>query len=119
MLWLFGGLLACTTKNDEVKGFIPGTYVRYSENEMGRRYDTLQIEILSACSNNYRVIRFSSVQRLLDGQAFPWERRREVWACVYDEDKQIMNEMKKGKVMSFVPERSLLLVGSTEYKKIK
>ena len=119
MLTFSFALFACNTEADIVRDFIPGTYVQFSENEMGRLNDTLLIDIISPSGHNYRIIRTSSIQRLLDGKAFPWEQRKEVWTGIYDKNKQVLNETKRGKVISFVPERGILLVGTTEYKKIK
>ena len=113
-------LFACnSSKTDEFRSFIPGVYARYSDHEMRKEYDTLKIEMISDAGNNYRLIRSSSFQKKLDGQTLPWEYSREEWTAIYDEDKRVLNETRKGKVISFVPERNILMVGSTEYKKLK
>lgn len=113
-------LVACnSTKNDEVRSFMPGTYARFSDHEMRTEYDTIRIEPVSETGNNYRLIRSSYFQRKLDGKTFPWEYEKEEWAAIYDESKKVLNETKKGKVISFVPEQNVLLVGTTEYKKLK
>ena len=112
-------LQACeSTKSDEIRAFIPGTYARFSDHEMRTEYDTLKIEVISETGNNYGLIRSSSFQRKLDGKEFPWEYTKEEWTAVYDENKRVLNETRKGKVISFVPEKSVLLVGTTEYKKL-
>ena len=112
-------LFACETKGDAVRAFIPGIYVQYSENDMGRRQDTLHVERMSTSGHNYRITRTSSMQRWLDGKAFPWQYRKEIWTGIYDEDKRVLNETKRGRLLSFVPERNILLMGTTAYKKIK
>jgi hypothetical protein len=113
-------LLACeTNKSDEIREFIPGTYARFSDHEMRKEYDTIKIDVISEAGNNYRLIRSSSFQRKLDGKEFPWEYTKEEWTGVYDENKRVLNETRKGKVISFVPEKNILLVGTTEYKKLK
>ena len=112
-------LFACNSKDDEVRSFIPGTYARFSDHEMRKEYDTLKIEVISEAGNNYRLVRSSSFQRRLDGQTFPWEYTKEEWTGIYDETKRVLNETRKGKVISFVPEKNILMVGTTEYKKIK
>ena len=112
-------LVACnSTKNDEVRSFMPGTYARFSDHEMRTEYDTIRIETVSESGNNYRLIRSSYFQRKLDGKRFPWEYEKEEWAAIYDESKKVLNETKKGKVISFVPGQNALLVGTTEYKKL-
>lgn len=113
-------ILGCNlAKNDKIRSFMPGTYARYSDHEMRIEYDTLRIESIGEQGNNYRLIRSSRFQRKLDEKILPWEYTSEEWAGIYDESKGILNETKKGKVISFVPERNVLLVGTTEYKKIK
>lgn len=112
-------LFSCSSKTDEIRALIPGTYVRFSDHEMRKEYDTLRIEVISEAGNNYRLLRSSTFQRKMDGQSFPWEQTKEEWTAIYDSQKKILNETKKGKVISFVPEKNILLVGTTEYKKIK
>ncbi|RYE40424.1 MAG: hypothetical protein EOP48_24720 [Sphingobacteriales bacterium] len=116
VLWL---LLACeSSKSDEIRTFIPGTYARFSDHEMRKEYDTLRINVISETGNNYSLIRSSSFQRKMDGKEFAWEFTKEEWTAVYDENKRVLNETRKGKVLSFVPQRNTLLVGTTEYKKV-
>jgi hypothetical protein len=113
-------MLACTpNKADEVRAFIPGTYARFSDHEMRMEYDTIKIDLIGASGNNYRLVRSSSFQKKLDGMELPWEYTKEEWTAVYDENTTVLNETRKGKVISFVPENNILLVGTTEYKKLK
>ncbi len=112
-------LLACeSSENDEIRAFIPGTYVRFSEHKMRKEYDTIKIKVISEPGNNYSLIRTSSFQRKMDKKEFPWEYTKQVWTAAYDENKRVLNETRKGKVLSFVPEKDMLLVGTAEYKKI-
>ena len=120
MLHIFLYPIACnSSKTDAVRSFIPGTYVRFSDHEMRKEYDTLKIEMLSDAGNNYRLTRSSSFQKRLDGQVFPWEFEKEEWTAIYDASKRVLQETKKRKVISFVPERNILFAGTTKYKKIK
>lgn len=113
-------LLACeSNKSDVIREFIPGIYARFSDHEMRKEYDTIKIDVISETGNNYSLMRSSSFQRKLDGKEFPWEYTKEEWTAVYDENKRVLNETRKGKVISFVPEKRILLVGTTEYKKLK
>jgi hypothetical protein len=112
-------LFSCSITADKIRTFIPGTYARFSDHEMRKEYDTINIEVVSAAGNNYRLLRSSTFQRKMDGQSFPWEHTNEEWTAIYDESKRVLNETRKGKVISFVPEKNILLVGTTEYKKIK
>ena len=113
-------LLSCDTmKGDEMKDFIPGTYVRFSDHEMRTEYDTLTIEAVRGADNQYRLIRTSYFQKKLDDRKFPWENSKEELMAIYDEDTKFLKELKKGKVISFFPQEFVLHVGTTEYKKLK
>jgi hypothetical protein len=111
---------ACSApEEDTVRDFIPGTYVRFFDHELRREYDTLRIEAISERGNNYRLLKSMSFQQKLDGQAMPWRRKEEEWAAIWDEKTKVLHETRKGKVISFAPEKGLLFVGTTQYKKIK
>lgn len=113
-------LLACSpSKTDEVESFIPGNYVRFSDHEMRQEYDTLSIEVLSEAGNNYKLLRSSRFQRKMDGRSFPWEHSKEEGTAIYDPQRKVLNETTKGKLISFIPEKNILLVGTTVYKKIR
>lgn len=113
-------LVACkSAKNYDVRSFMPGIYTRFSDHEMRTEYDTIRIEPISETGNNYRLVRSSYFQKKLDGKTLPWEYRKEEWMAIYNEIKRVLNETKKGKVISFAPERNALFVEMTEYKKLK
>ena len=119
MAIFISSLFSCSIKTEKMRAFIPGTYARFSDHEMRKEYDTLSIEIISEAGNNYRLLRSSTFQRKMDGQNFPWEHTKEVWTAIYDASRRVLDETTKGKVISFIPEKNILLVGTTEYKKIK
>jgi hypothetical protein len=112
-------LIACeSTTSDKIRAFIPGVYARFSDHEMRKEYDTIRISIISETGNNYGLKRSSSFKRKLDGKKYAWEYTKQEWTAVYDENKRVLNETRKGKVISFIPEKRMLLVGTTQYKKI-
>ena len=113
-------LFACNSaKLDEIRTFIPGIYVRFSNHEMRTQYDTIKIEVLSERGNNYRLLKSSYFQKKLDGKIFPWEYKAEELTAVYDEKFKVLRESDNQKITSFIPEKQAMLVGATEYKKIK
>lgn len=113
-------LFACNSaKVDEIRSFISGTYVRFSNHEMRTQYDTIKIEVLSERGNSYRLVKSSYFQKKLDGQTFPWEYKSEEVTAVYDEKFKVLRESDNQKITSFIPEKQAMLVGATEYKKIK
>ena len=119
MFGLLINLFSCKSSSDSVRSFIPGEYVRFFEHEMRKEHDTIKIVALSDATLTYKVLKSMSFQKRLDGQPFPWQSKKESWVAIYDEKKQVLNVVEKGKVISFVPERGILYVGSTEYKKVK
>jgi len=110
-------VLSCNgTKDDNIKSFIPGTYVKHITNEFNKGIDTLYIRHMS--DNTFSITRVSEFNRIREGKLMPVVRKSEIWTAVYNKDEQVLQETKKGKVLSFLPKQKLLLVGSSEYKKI-
>ena len=105
----------CTSGNDT--NFIPGTYVREVKNEFSFGRDTLVIGAVNP--NTYTVIHKGSYRQIRDGKLLPVKNMSENWSVTYDENKKVLIESKRGKVISFDPSRNILLVGSSPYKKIK
>lgn len=110
-------ILSCgNTLNDDVRDFIPGTYVREVVNEMSAGRDTLRISAISGTS--YAIRRNGVYRRIKDGSFLPPEYKTEVWTAVYDEQTGVLNEAKRGRTLSFLSQKGLLLVGGSTYKKI-
>lgn len=107
-------LASCT--KDEVRDFVPGTYVNSAGGEFSIASDTLQIEL--AEGNNYVIHRHTGYNLISDGKVEPREREAEVWTCAYSQATKNLTELRKGKIISFFPEKKALTVGSRLYKKI-
>jgi hypothetical protein len=118
--------LSCKeNSNDNVKDFIPGLYARAFEDSITETtktvgIDTLEIrEASSGGSELYEIERRMRFRRTVDGELKPEEYKTENWRGIYDKDKKIIQEISKGKTLSFLPERNVLLVNNAEYKKLK
>ncbi len=109
------GLAGCLV--DKVKDFIPGTYVNSAGGEFSIASDTLVLELVEA--NNYLVHRRTGYHLIAEGKVGPREHETEEWSCVYDESKKTLLETRKGKIISFYPERNALQVGQRVYDKVK
>ncbi len=110
-------LYACSANNrNAVQDFIPGAYVREVSNEMSIGRDTLQISVVS--STSYRIIHSGTYQRIKDGKLLKPEHISEKWTALFDEKEGVLNEAKRGRVLSFDPGKRLLYVGSSPYQKI-
>jgi hypothetical protein len=109
------GLAACL--GDNVKDFIPGTYVNSAGGEFSIASDTLILELVEG--NNYVVHRRTGYHLIAEGKVGPREYETEQWSAVYDTDKKTLLETRKGKIISFYPDRKALQVGRRVYDKIK
>jgi hypothetical protein len=117
LLFVFMVFYSCDFKPSSVKDFIPGAYVRSFEGEFSKGKDTISIEPFS--SSTYTIIRKTTYQRIENGKVYPPERKVEKMTALYDERDEVLNETKKGLVISFDPSRKTLLIGRDVYDKIK
>jgi len=110
--------VSCSSKQG-VQDFFPGVYARRIQNEYSIGYDTLLVSKENENSKTYTILRTTNYQRIIKGETKPVVRKTEKWIALYNEEKKILLEQKKGKIISFIPERKQLLVGSNAYQKIK
>lgn len=105
---------ACTT--DEVRSFIPGTYINSAASEYSVVNDTLTIRRTEG--NNYLINRKTGFRRITEGKVESLKYETEEWAAIYSEASQSLSETARGKVITFYPETNRLMVGRREYRKI-
>ncbi len=103
---------------DEVKEFMPGTYIRFSQLEFGKEYDTLIITLQNQSSNEYRIVRKWKYERVLDGSAIEPEYKRSVTSGVYNSVHKLLQETETGDLYSFDAKRKLLFNGPVKYQKL-
>jgi len=96
--------------------FMEGTYVNSAGGEFSIASDTLVIERVEG--NNYVVHRRTGYNLIADGKVGSREHETEEWSCLYNPDRQTLLEKRKGKIISFFPERSALSVGQRVYQKL-
>lgn len=115
LLLFFAG---CTS--DNIKTFIPGTYVTDINQEFAKGSDTLVITPLGRDGITFQVFKKASFRRILDGKLQDSvEVKEETRTGIYDNDKKIMTDMKTGTVISFKPDEKALFRGTTRYTKVK
>jgi hypothetical protein len=125
IIWLALLFIGCANQADEVLDFIPGTYAHAFTDSLNETTNTVGIDTLEIKkatggeSDRYEIQRRMKFRRTVDGQVKPDEYKTENWKGIYDKDKKVIQEISKGKVISFVPEKNILLVNSVEYKKLK
>jgi len=108
-------LAGCT--GDQIKDFMPGTYVNSAGGEFGIASDTLKVELVEG--NSYQVLRSTGYNLIRDGKVGQREYGTELWSCAYSAATRTLTELKRGKIISFFPEQKALAVGKRVYKKIK
>ena len=102
--------------SDNVRDFMPGTYVNSAGGEFSVASDTLEVQLLEG--NNYVIHRSTGYNLVTDGKIGKREYEVEKWSAVYSSDTQVLTETKKGKLISFFPDSGSLSVGRRVYKKV-
>ena len=114
-------LLSCAggTSADEVKTNIPGTYIRASQHEYGKEFDTLIVSLQNEADNEFKLNRRWRYERVLDGKPIEPEYKNTTTTVVYDEAAKQLKETETGDTYSFDPGNKTLFAGSTKYEKLK
>jgi hypothetical protein len=107
------------SSDEKIKAFLPGTYINIAEGEFSKAVDTLLIQKEGLDGNTYSITRKVSFQRIREGVLQPKEYQQEKWIGIYDEKDKVLHEIKRGRVLVYVPEKSTLYLGSAEYEKVQ
>ncbi len=100
-----------------IKDFIPGSYIRPFKTEFATGMDSLVLQEES--TNHYVITKYSRYARIVNEVEQPEEKHLQKWAGVFDEKDKVIREFRGGKVIHFNPKENKLLVGTTEYKKVR
>ena len=106
-------------QTQKITSFIAGTYVRAFEGEYSVGHDTLVITQPDVANNLYTIQHNSSYQKIREKQLQPVEYKTENWTAIFNEQTNVLLEQKKGKQISFLPDKNELLLGSSHFQKIK
>lgn len=104
---------------DDRKTFVPGTYIRFSEHEFGKEWDTLTVTEQNPAANQYRIERRWRYERVLDGQVLEPEYKVTSTSGIFDADKNAIVEQPSGKLHTFDEIQGSLFAGKVEYRKLK
>ena len=111
------GLTACHNQSDQIKAYIPGTYVKSVSGEFSMAKDTLVISLISG--NSYSIVRHTTYRLLRDGKLLPPQHQVQNLAGTYDEQRQVLLETIKGRIFTFDPVKRILIVNAKGvYRKI-
>lgn len=109
--------MSCNSvKKDEVQAYAPGTYVRLSEHEFGKEYDTL---VISELKDEFQITRKWKYERVLDGVKQEPEYKQEVTTASYDIERNLLHENETGNTISLDAKNAVLFIGPTKYQKLK
>ncbi len=113
------------SRQDAVKDFIPGTYVRsfnesiYESTSVGGD-DTLRIKKQTESgSETFQVDRSTRIARIKEGQKQPDKYETETWTCTYRESDKTLYSTNTGSIIAFDVKNQLLKMGKMEFKKIE
>jgi len=109
--------ISCTQSNKtEAKNSIPGTYVRMSEHEFGKEYDTL---VITEANDLFQIQRRWKYERVLDGVTQEPEYKQQKSTASFDANNETLHENETGNAIVFDSKSETLSIGSTKYQKLK
>jgi len=108
--------ILCSCRRASVIEFIPGVYVSNSRGEFAVASDTLDIG--EAKGNVYPIIRKTAYQVLVNGRPGKREWDSERWTGIWDEERQLMQQQRKGRLIRFEVDSGRLVIGRRVYKKV-
>jgi len=98
---------------------ISGSYVNQAQSEYGKDYDTLIISSDNSTYKTYSIESRTGYQKIRNGVLHPMEYKQEKWMATWDADKLLLSETELGRQIRFQPEKHSLLLGNSEYRKLK
>lgn len=97
---------------------ISGVYIRYSEHEFGKEWDTLTV-YKQETSSAYQVVRRWKYERVLDGTVqLPEYKKQTTKVHPLDNEASFVEE-ETGISYSYNDDKNELTAGTTIYKKVK
>lgn len=114
-------LISCTgsIKSNNVKDFIPGTYISIWKTEFSESVDTLLIEpLMKKGSDTYRITRRTHTSFFKGGRKHSPEYKIKHWTGFYDPSNKTLVMENDGSVLSFDPVNKELKRGITVYTKL-
>ncbi len=111
--------ISCGSQRSEtVQNFIPGLYINEIKQEFAIGMDTIFINLLDKQASSYKIIRKSSYQQMIDGKILSPKQEVHNWIAYYDLTKNQLIEPNNERVFTFIPEKNMLLMGSSKFKKV-
>ncbi|TXI87460.1 MAG: hypothetical protein E6Q36_07455 [Chryseobacterium sp.] len=113
-------LSSCSSPDSEkLQDFAPGIYIREINHEHAIGMDTLTVKPLDNVPNAFSIIKSSGLNPKLDGKELSREYRTEEFVTELRPELKQLYAKGQDETFTLVPEKNVLMMGSTEYKKIK
>ena len=110
---------ACNTGGSKTGDAITGIYVRHIDNEYAKGDDSLLVAVLDESAGTYTINKHYGFVRYYEGKEKGRDYDEKKFAGVYDKEHKQITDNSKGMVFTFAPDKGILLMGSSEFKKIK
>lgn len=111
-------LMSCSELvKQDVRSFIEGSYTRHFQSDFAIGKDSVVLD--AEGDDHYIITKYTRFSRLKNGEPGKEELLKEKMMGIYDPEKEVINETKKGKVLHFNPEKNMMLIGASEYEKVK
>lgn len=107
---------ACQTKTQKVQTFIDGIYVNHAESEYAIADDTLTFT--HAEGQHYIITRNTGYRAIRNGKLLPRKHKLEKVEGDYDPGKGFLNETTTGRIYRFNPDKGILTLRQSIYRKI-
>jgi len=114
LLFIGCGLIS---KKEQIQSFIPGMYIRFSEHEFGKEYDTLIISLQSGAANEYRIVRRWKYERQVGRKMEP-EYKMKASAAIFDAMHNLLQEISTGRIYTVDVSAKCIFSGTVKYKKL-
>ncbi len=116
VILILAGLFGLGCRENRMKAFVPGTYVKVTESKFGKAWDTLRMAPLGGKS--YRVERSIGYQSMLDGQLLEKKFKRSRWASELEVARRELRDKAFGHVLRLLPDSNGLEMGGMRFYKI-
>lgn len=111
--------VACNGSAETIKSFIPGKYVKFSDGEYSKAWDTLLFSVYNENARTYSINRRLGFQRIRNGKLQPKEYATETSVVVFHPTTFQLQNPNTGKLYTFLPNEGAVLAGSALYRKIE
>ena len=112
-------LIACRSGSGQRSAGVSGTYVKTSESQYSKAYDTLEVTSYAGSGNIYVLIERNGYTVLRGGQPAVTGQKHFIETAVFNPTTGQLQGLSTGRLLVFSPEKGALLAGAGIYQKIK